>query len=268
MMHNAKQRYDELIENARQNQYDGYVERHHVVPKCLGGTNEKSNIVKLRARDHFVAHQLLVEMYEEQSQEWFKMATALNWFSGKRKDRYDITPDEYELMRSIVQSSIGCRQKRKRKKSTKKRKPTSPETRLKLSVSGKLAQNRPEVKEKQSIASTGRKHSQQTLEKMSAIQKIVQGKPEVKEKHRRAALGKPKSLEHRQAISKCKKGIKLSEEHKAAIGIAQHEVQNRLETKQKKSETMKTMHKLRKFGKKLATFLMLNDVLIVIKCHV
>lgn len=96
----AKQKYNDLVENARKNPYDGYVERHHIIPRCLGGTNDVSNLVKLRGRDHFVAHQMLIEMFPVKSQEWVKMVYALHKMSfGRQKEKYDITPEEYEEIR-------------------------------------------------------------------------------------------------------------------------------------------------------------------------
>jgi hypothetical protein len=41
----------------------GYSEKHHIIPKCMEGTDEKSNIAHLSAQEHFVAHQLLVKIY-------------------------------------------------------------------------------------------------------------------------------------------------------------------------------------------------------------
>ena len=38
-------------------------ESHHIFPKCLGGTNDKANRVKLPFREHFFAHQLLLKMF-------------------------------------------------------------------------------------------------------------------------------------------------------------------------------------------------------------
>jgi len=55
--------YDRLIDRARHRTIDGYSERHHVVPKCLGGGNERSNIVRLTPEEHFVAHELLVKLH-------------------------------------------------------------------------------------------------------------------------------------------------------------------------------------------------------------
>lgn len=68
---NYHQIYQNLIDRARRraaskkvaNQILGYSEAHHILPKCMGGTNEKTNIVHLSAREHFVAHLLLVKIY-------------------------------------------------------------------------------------------------------------------------------------------------------------------------------------------------------------
>ena len=54
--------YYRIISNAQSRTIDGYVERHHIVPKSLGDDNSKENLVKLTAREHFIAHRLLVKM--------------------------------------------------------------------------------------------------------------------------------------------------------------------------------------------------------------
>lgn len=42
----------------RRDKLPGY-ECHHIVPKCMGGTSEKNNLVYLTLREHFIAHWLL-----------------------------------------------------------------------------------------------------------------------------------------------------------------------------------------------------------------
>jgi len=42
----------------RKSKNDGMLERHHILPKSLGGTNDKSNLVYLIPREHFIAHLL------------------------------------------------------------------------------------------------------------------------------------------------------------------------------------------------------------------
>ena len=59
--------YDKLIEKAKiretSNKLVGYKEIHHIIPQCLGGTDDKDNLVELTAREHYIAHLLLVKMY-------------------------------------------------------------------------------------------------------------------------------------------------------------------------------------------------------------
>lgn len=57
--------YESLIARAKNRTLHGYKENHHIVPKCMGGTDNISNLVYLTADEHFVAHQLLVKMFPE-----------------------------------------------------------------------------------------------------------------------------------------------------------------------------------------------------------
>lgn len=54
--------YRLLMDRARGRILNGYQERHHIIPRCLGGVNSTSNIVSLTPEEHFVAHQLLTKM--------------------------------------------------------------------------------------------------------------------------------------------------------------------------------------------------------------
>jgi hypothetical protein len=56
---NYKMHYERLISRAAGRKVDGYTEKHHITPRCMGGTDDKSNIAILTASEHFVAHQLL-----------------------------------------------------------------------------------------------------------------------------------------------------------------------------------------------------------------
>jgi hypothetical protein len=55
--------YDAIIDRAKGREKSGYTESHHIVPRCLGGGDGKSNRVNLTAEEHYVAHQLLVKIY-------------------------------------------------------------------------------------------------------------------------------------------------------------------------------------------------------------
>jgi hypothetical protein len=55
--------YEKLVIKAKNRKLDTYKEIHHIVPKCLGGSNDKENLVELTAREHFIAHLLLLKIY-------------------------------------------------------------------------------------------------------------------------------------------------------------------------------------------------------------
>lgn len=62
---NYKKIYANLIEKAKNRSLNGYFETHHIIPKCIGGTNELSNLVNLTPEEHYLAHQLLVKIYPD-----------------------------------------------------------------------------------------------------------------------------------------------------------------------------------------------------------
>ena len=77
--------YDSIVEKAKSRTIDGYTEKHHIIPKSMGGSNHSSNIVKLTAKEHFVAHWLLFKIYKNPS-----MAKAFRLMldaSGKPKSK-------------------------------------------------------------------------------------------------------------------------------------------------------------------------------------
>lgn len=58
---NYKRIYDSIIENAKNQIREGYLEKHHIVPKSVGGSDDKSNLVLLTAREHYLCHWLLAK---------------------------------------------------------------------------------------------------------------------------------------------------------------------------------------------------------------
>lgn len=61
--------YNSLIEKAKKRTLEKgvYFEKHHIIPRSEGGSNEPANIVKLTAREHFLAHWLLYRADPENS---------------------------------------------------------------------------------------------------------------------------------------------------------------------------------------------------------
>lgn len=85
---------------------DKYHERHHIIPRCMDGTDDKENLIDLFAREHFIAHKLLAEENPNNKglvYAWWCMATA----NGKHiDDAYKLTPEEYEEMRIIYSKYV------------------------------------------------------------------------------------------------------------------------------------------------------------------
>lgn len=64
---NYNKHYNLLIERAKMRKVKGYSERHHIVPRCMGGTDHPDNLVDLLPEEHYLAHQLLIKMYPNES---------------------------------------------------------------------------------------------------------------------------------------------------------------------------------------------------------
>ena len=66
---NYEKIYNELITKGRlrgtKRSLSYYAEEHHIIPRCIGGTDDKENLVALLPREHFIAHRLLAKMYPE-----------------------------------------------------------------------------------------------------------------------------------------------------------------------------------------------------------
>lgn len=57
--------YDRLIDRAKNRKAPVPKEDHHIIPRCMGGTDDATNLVSLTLEEHFVAHQLLVKIYPD-----------------------------------------------------------------------------------------------------------------------------------------------------------------------------------------------------------
>lgn len=58
-------RYQKFISYYKNIVSEGFIEKHHITPKCLGGNDTLDNLVALPARAHFIAHALLHKAYPE-----------------------------------------------------------------------------------------------------------------------------------------------------------------------------------------------------------
>ena len=60
---NYNKHYKLLCNRAKNRLLNSYTESHHIIPKCMGGSDDLENLVEVTPEDHYVAHQLLVKMY-------------------------------------------------------------------------------------------------------------------------------------------------------------------------------------------------------------
>jgi hypothetical protein len=132
--------YNQIIERAKNRKLDGYVEKHHIVPKCIGGLDVKENIVKLSAREHFLCHMLLCEMYPKEN----KLKHALFLMAiGKQKikeKQYVIGSRVYERLRieySKMLTGVSQAEETKLKKSKKMKEVWSSKSEEEMTAIGK-----------------------------------------------------------------------------------------------------------------------------------
>jgi hypothetical protein len=97
-MNKYKKWYTSITENAKTRTVSGYVERHHIIPRSLGGADTMDNLVDLTAREHFICHWLLTKIYTGDAR--YKMINALYLMQGKNQyqERY-INSRVYETLR-------------------------------------------------------------------------------------------------------------------------------------------------------------------------
>ena len=55
--------YNDLIQRAQARQPPPIAEKHHIVPKCLGGGDDLTNLACLTPEEHYIAHQLLTKIH-------------------------------------------------------------------------------------------------------------------------------------------------------------------------------------------------------------
>lgn len=92
---NYKKVYDSIIDRARDREIQCYTERHHILPRCMGGDDSSDNLVRLTAREHYICHWLLARHYNNSSL-WFAFRSMNR--SSKNQKRY-ITSRGYEEAR-------------------------------------------------------------------------------------------------------------------------------------------------------------------------
>jgi hypothetical protein len=151
-----KKHYNLMMERAKTRELDGYFETHHIVPRCLGGSDLPDNLVQLTPEEHFVAHQLLIKMYPGN----LGIAYAVICMSGKTSKKHQRSNKLYGWLR-------------RRASEARRGRSLSEETRARMSA----AKQRDREKIRQSLL--GKKHTEETKQKMRKPKKFGE-KPNLK----------------------------------------------------------------------------------------
>ena len=175
--------YDEFINNILETRGrfacgDEYHERHHIVPKCMGGEDEEETLIDLFAREHFIAHKLLAEENEGNYKlvaAWWRMC---NW-QDHNKEFYEPTPEEYETARIAFREAHSKAMSgenhpnygKKGELSTNWGKHFSEEHRRKIGEGNKGKIVSQESRERMSRAQKGKRRSEESCRKQSEIAK-------------------------------------------------------------------------------------------------
>jgi hypothetical protein len=142
--------HDKLV--ARKN-IGFYVERHRILPGCLGGEYVVENIAWLTPEEHYVAHQLLVKMYPGNRE----LMYAAKVMCAKAQDG---TKNKLYgwLKRRYSQLGHSAETKAKIRSTCLNRPPVSEETKVKLRKARAGRVTSQETRQKMSVAHKGRQH--------------------------------------------------------------------------------------------------------------
>ena len=109
--------YFRIIDRARERtKPEGYCERHHVIPKSIGGSHRRDNLVFLTAREHLLCHYLLSKMAikREHSVKLMRAFGAMVMKSRKTCGRQRVTGRLYQELREAASKSCALRDPSKR----------------------------------------------------------------------------------------------------------------------------------------------------------
>jgi hypothetical protein len=170
---NYQRIHDAIIDRARNRKLQGYREQHHVIPRCLAGTDDKSNLVELTAREHFIVHKLLCELYpNEHKLVYAYWMMSRNVSNSKYTRDYHVSNRDYERAKQLFCEVSSIRQKGKK---------LSEDHKQKLRAAAKTRKPRIPIK-----------HSEETKQKLSALWKGTTRSLDVRKKISDGQRGKKK----------------------------------------------------------------------------
>lgn len=218
-----KKIHDAIIERARTRTLLDYKERHHIIPRCMGGDNSPENLVDLTAREHFIVHKLLCEIHPGNQKIFYGYYAMAHLNNEYQKRGYYIGAREFERIRLNHINN------------------------LKISMSGRQISEA--TKQKLRKANLGKKYTRSD-EYRRNVSNAHKGKPKTEEHRKNLSIGhlgqipwnKGKKLlpltdEQKQKISNSLKGRVVTEETRKKISANHRGKITSEETKQKIRDT-------------------------------
>jgi hypothetical protein len=194
--------YYNIINNAKSRNISKniYTEKHHIIPKSLGGNNLKNNLVRLTAREHFICHWLLTKMTTENNRN--KMLASL-WMMSNIKNEHQ----QRYIVNSKIYEAIKIKAAKEFSKNLTGRK-LSEETKRKISQTRKEKIKSGEIK-----VNENKEKYKQIAEKRKGKSHNEQTKKKIGDAHR----GKTISTEQKEHLSKLNAGKSVTKETKTKI---------------------------------------------------
>jgi hypothetical protein len=78
----------------------GYIERHHIIPKSLGGEDIVENLVWLTANEHLEVHLLLTKMVDEHDHKRKMLAAAIRMCNPQSRTQQRVFCNDYTDIRT------------------------------------------------------------------------------------------------------------------------------------------------------------------------
>lgn len=149
-----------------------YFEFHHIVPKCMGGDESEDNYIALTAREHFLAHYLLIKIYPND----YKLGIAFGMFCmNKHNFNHTIcyfNSRLYESVKSHIDYGATSRGKKRSEEFCKKVSEGNRGKKHSDEWNRHVAENHADCSgEKNSMY--GRKHTEESKALMSEHQKLT-----------------------------------------------------------------------------------------------
>jgi hypothetical protein len=228
-----------------------YYESHHIIPKCMGGTNDKINRVLLTPKEHYIAHRLLSIIYPDNKSIQYALWYMINGNKTHTVQRHSPSSRIYSKLRE--EFSIFLSNERKGQPAWNKGiKLTEDQLKVhathqpgyKVWNAGKVTgpQSKDLIK-KRSESLKGHIVSAETRKKISdAAAKKREAKPIII-KPTKAELNKLRSERMKAYPNRCRKGVIVSEETRKKISESS---KNRKPISEETRNKMKAAHAKRK----------------------